>query len=110
MEDDRVEFKETKIGNDVWLAAKVVVKDGVTIGDGVIVGAGAVVVNNLKPYGIYGGVPARLIRLRFPEDFIDKLLAFRWWDRDAAWVRQHADLFNDVEAFGLLMAHEANAS
>jgi acetyltransferase-like isoleucine patch superfamily enzyme len=55
-----------RIGNDVWLGAGVRVLDGSVIGDGCVVAAGAVVRGELEPYGIYAGVPARLVRRRSP--------------------------------------------
>jgi acetyltransferase-like isoleucine patch superfamily enzyme len=50
------------IGDNVWLAARSMVLKGVTIGDGAVVSAGAVVVSDVAPYTVVGGVPARLIR------------------------------------------------
>jgi acetyltransferase-like isoleucine patch superfamily enzyme len=55
-----------RIGNDVWLGAGVRVLDGADIGDGCVVGAGAVVRGKLEPYGIYAGVPVRLVKRRLP--------------------------------------------
>jgi acetyltransferase-like isoleucine patch superfamily enzyme len=54
----------SKIGRDVWLGAGVKVMGGVTIGDGCVVGAGAVVTEDLPPYSIAMGVPAKVIRQR----------------------------------------------
>lgn len=56
--------KNIVIGNDVWLAAHVVVTAGVTIGDGCVVGAGAIVTKDLPPYSICVGVPAQVIGQR----------------------------------------------
>lgn len=52
------------IGNDVWLGYNSVILPGVTVGDGCVVGANAVVVEDLEPGGIYGGIPARRIGSR----------------------------------------------
>lgn len=98
-QDARIEYQHTTIGNDVWLGVRVVIRDGITVGDGAIVGAGAVVVKDLAPYGIYGGVPARLIRFRFAPERIEHLLRLRWWDKDEMWLREHAALFMDADAF-----------
>lgn len=68
------------IGNDVWIGYEAVILAGVTIGDGAIIGTRAVVTKDVPPYTIVGGVPAKPIRKRFPDDTIAALLALRWWD------------------------------
>ena len=68
------------VGSDVWIGFEAVVLAGVTIGDGAIIGARAVVTNDVAPYTIVGGVPARELRLRFPEETIAELLTLKWWD------------------------------
>jgi len=52
------------IANDVWIGANCTILPGVTIGEGAIIAAGAVVTEDVAPYAIVGGVPARLIRFR----------------------------------------------
>lgn len=64
--DQPLTKRGVRIGNDVWLGAGVRVLDGAVIGDGCVVAAGAVVRGDLEPYGIYAGVPARLVRMREP--------------------------------------------
>ena len=54
------------IGDDVWIGANAVILPNITIGQGAIIGANAVVTKNIPPFAIYGGVPARLIKYRFP--------------------------------------------
>lgn len=68
------------IGNDVWIGFEAVIMAGVTIGDGAIIGARAVVTKDVPPYSIVGGVPAKIIRKRFSDDVIEKLLKLKWWD------------------------------
>lgn len=67
------------VGNDVWIGAKVVILRGVTIGDGAIVAAGAVVTEDVAPYTIVGGIPAKPIRTRFDAGLREELLDVRWW-------------------------------
>nr|WP_325186392.1 CatB-related O-acetyltransferase [uncultured Oscillibacter sp.] len=68
------------IGNDVWIGYEAVILAGVTVGDGAVIGARAVVTKNVPPYTIVGGVPARPIRGRFPDETAEALLRLRWWD------------------------------
>jgi len=68
------------LGHDVWVGANAVILDGVSVGDGSIIAAGAVVTADVLPYAIVGGVPAKLIRMRFDQKKIDDLLKWRWWD------------------------------
>ncbi len=72
------------VGNDVWIGYEAVLLSGVTIGDGAIIGTRAVVTQDVPPYTIVGGVPAKSIRRRFDDATIDALLALRWWD----WPRE----------------------
>lgn len=78
-----LEFKSKDtvyIGNDVWIATGAQILLGVTIGDGAIIAAGSVVTKNVPPYTVVGGVPAKVIRQRFSDDVIQKLLDIRWWE------------------------------
>ena len=68
------------IGNVVWIGYEAVILAGVTIGDGAIIGTRALVTRDVAPYTIVGGVPARELRLRFPEETIAELLTLKWWD------------------------------
>lgn len=68
------------IGNDVWIGYDAVIMSGVKIGDGAIIGTRAVVTKDVPPYSIVGGIPAKVIRKRFSDDIISKLLKLKWWD------------------------------
>jgi acetyltransferase-like isoleucine patch superfamily enzyme len=98
-EDKFVEYKDIKIGNDVWVGANAIVLDGVTIADGAIIGAGAVVTADVPPYAIVGGVPAKLIRYRFSSEEIHIVMESRWWDRDIKWLDDHQALFMDIKKY-----------
>ena len=71
---------DTVIGNDVWIGQNAVILPDVHIGDGAIIGANSVVGNDIEPYTIVLGNPARVLRKRFDDELIDLLLKFRWWD------------------------------
>jgi virginiamycin A acetyltransferase len=62
------------IKDDVWVGANSLILSGVIIGQGSVVAAGSVVTKNIPPYAIVGGNPAKVIRLRFSETVIKKLL------------------------------------
>jgi len=68
------------IGNDVWIGQDVIFKRGLTIGTGAIVAASSVVTKSVPPYAVVAGNPAKIIKMRFPEPLIERLLASQWWD------------------------------
>ncbi len=89
------------IGNDVWIGYGAFIFSGVTIGDGAVVGAQAVVTKNVPPYAIVGGNPARIIRYRFDEEVIRKLLAIAWWNWPEKAIREVVPLLvsSDIRTF-----------
>lgn len=68
------------IGNDVWIGSGVTIMSGVTIGDGAVIAARSHVIRDVPAYAIYGGNPARLIKMRFDDEVIKALLKLKWWD------------------------------
>ena len=85
------------IGNDVWIGSYTKIMEGGTIGDGAVVAAGAIVTKDVPPYAIVGGVPAKVIKYRFDEETVKKLLKLKWWEKDLAWLREHAKEFENAE-------------
>lgn len=71
--------RDTVIESDVWIGSRSIVLGGITIGVGAVIGAGAVVTQNIPPYAIAVGNPAKIIRYRFSEEKIDALLNSKWW-------------------------------
>lgn len=91
--------KAVEIGNDVWIGANVAVMPGVKIGDGAILAAGAVITHDVPPYAIVGGVPARLIRKRFSDDIISKMLEIAWWNWTPGEIDANIEFFYQPEKF-----------
>lgn len=79
------------IGNDVWIGFEAVIMPGVKIGDGAIIGTRAVVTKDVPPYTVVGGVPARPIKKRFPDEVISALLEIKWWDWEKERIKENID-------------------
>lgn len=87
------------IGNDVWIGSDVLIVGKVKIHDGAVVAAGSVVVDDVKPYSVVAGVPAKVVKKRFDDDTINKLLSLKWWDKGDEWIKKNAKLFVNVDSF-----------
>jgi acetyltransferase-like isoleucine patch superfamily enzyme len=92
---------DVTIGNDVWIGYNVTILSGVTIGDGAAIGTGSVVAKDVPPYAIVSGNPVRIVRYRFNEETIQKLLQIRWWNWPDEKVKENLDLIcsNSIDAF-----------
>ena len=80
------------IGNDVWIGDNTTIMSGVTIGDGCVIANNSHVVKNVEPYSVIGGNPAKLIKYRFSEQQIEKLLEIAWWNWDDEKINEFSPL------------------
>lgn len=87
------------IGNDVWIGTNCLILAGVRIGDGAMIAAGSVVVNDVEPYTVVGGIPARHIKDRFTSEEISFLNKFKWWDMDFLWLQKNVELMRNIHQF-----------
>ncbi|MEM8956292.1 MAG: CatB-related O-acetyltransferase [Pseudomonadota bacterium] len=92
---------DTAIGADVWIGTDAMILPCATIGPGAIIGAGAVVGGEIPPYAIAAGNPARVVRFRFPEETIARLLAIAWWDWPVEKLTTHLNLIRSGDLDGL---------
>jgi virginiamycin A acetyltransferase len=82
---------DTVIGNDVWIGMEAVVMPGITIGDGAIVAAKSVVTHDVPPYAIVAGNAARVVKMRFDEATVERLLRLAWWNWPADKIGRNLD-------------------
>jgi len=89
------------IGNDVWLGYKSLILSGISIGDGAVIAAGSIITKDVPPYAIVGGNPAKIIRYRFSDDIIARLLKTKWWEWEKKKVEEYLPylLSDDIDFF-----------
>ena len=80
------------VGNDVWFGYDSLVRGGVTIGDGAIIATRAVVVKDVPAYSIVAGNPAKVVKMRFDDKTIERLLRISWWNWKIEKINQHLSL------------------
>jgi acetyltransferase-like isoleucine patch superfamily enzyme len=90
-------MKYTTIGHNVWIGHGAIINAGVTIGNGAIIASGSVVTKDVKPYAIVGGNPAKLIRFRILEEYIEELEKTKWWDYTPKQLEQFS--MHDIKKF-----------
>jgi acetyltransferase-like isoleucine patch superfamily enzyme/GT2 family glycosyltransferase len=85
--------RDTVVGNDVWVGDGAVIGGGVCVGDGAVISAQAVVLEDIPPYAVVVGNPARVVRYRFSQPAVEALLRIAWWDWPEAKVRAELEWF-----------------
>jgi len=82
-----------EIGHDVWVGQGVIILPGIKIGTGSILAASAVVTQDVPPYTIVGGIPAKIIGRRFPKEIEEALLRIEWWNWDHDTIKERMSDF-----------------
>jgi phosphonate metabolism protein (transferase hexapeptide repeat family) len=101
-EEDEAEFfawrrsQPVVLGHDVWVGHGAIILPGRSVGTGAVVAAGAVVTQDVAPYAIVGGAPARVIRQRFPGGIAARLQALAWWDWEHETLREALPAFRHL--------------
>ena len=88
---------DTVIGHDVWIGHQAVIMPGVQVGHGAIIGSYAVVTKDVPPYAIVGGNPARVLRMRFAPEVVERLLALAWWDWPIEEITRHVQALTGTD-------------
>ena len=81
------------IKDDVWIGCNSIILSGVEIGQGAVVAAGSVITKNIPPYAMVGGNPAKIIKFRFEQEIIDKLLSLDLSHVDRSIIMRNIDIF-----------------
>lgn len=93
-ERDQVSYIPLDIGNDVWIGFNALIMPHVrSIGTGAVIAAGAVVHKDVPPYAVFVGNPGRVVRYRFSQATIEKLLSSRWWEASIEELRPYLNEF-----------------
>lgn len=87
------------IGSDVFIGMNVTIIDGVKIGDGAVIGAGCIVSKDVPPYAIVVGSPMKILKYRFDEITINRLMKIKWWEWPDDRIVDIEKYFYDIEKF-----------
>jgi acetyltransferase-like isoleucine patch superfamily enzyme len=91
--DSRRNKNKTIVKNDVYIGENVVVQGGLRIGNGAVIASRAVVTKDVPDYAVVGGIPAKVIRYRFPQQVIESLLNIEWWNWDDKKIQMEIESF-----------------
>lgn len=96
---------DINIGSDVWLGEGSVVMSGVKIGHGAIIGMRCIVSKNVNPYEVVVGAPQKVLKKRFTDEQIEKLLQIAWWDWDIDRIKKNAHLLQSDNIGNFINIH-----
>lgn len=100
--NERISRGKTTIGNDVWIGAQCVILGGIIIGNGAVIAANSLVNNDVPPYAIMGGSPAKILGYRFNNDIVEILQEMQWWHWSKEKIKKNKHLFeNELQSTNL---------
>lgn len=86
------------VRDDVWIGYGTILLSGVTVNQGAIIAAGSVVTKDVLPYAIVGGNPAKLIKFRFEQNIIDKLMKVNFSKFNLEFIKNNMnDLYRKID-------------
>ncbi|MCB1352401.1 MAG: CatB-related O-acetyltransferase [Rhodobacteraceae bacterium] len=95
---------DTVIGSDAWVGTNAVLMPGITIGPGVLIATRSVVIHDVPAYALAIGNAARIVRRRFDEATVSRLLALAWWDWPVDHITAHLDAIRGADITALKKA------
>jgi acetyltransferase-like isoleucine patch superfamily enzyme len=90
------------VENDVWIGQDVTIMSGVTVGNGSVIATGSIVTKDVEPYSIVGGIPAKIIKKRFNDDIINRLVSTEWWNLPDEFLIENKKYLFSEDIFGFL--------
>jgi len=107
---DAVSRGDIFIGDEVWIGQRVTILSGVKVGKGAIIATGSVVVQDIPPYSVAAGVPAKVVKKRFDDKTIDRLMNIDLSDVDKATLIDSVELLYEFIDDNVLASLEAKFS
>jgi phosphonate metabolism protein (transferase hexapeptide repeat family) len=98
--------RRTTIGHDTWIGHGAQIKPDIVMGNGAVVASGAIATQDIPPYAIVAGVPARVIRFRQPPEIVSRLERLAWWNWDHATLGKRLLDFRSLSAEAFLDRYE----
>lgn len=86
-----------RIGSDVWIGrgTKIGCFRDISIGNGAVIAAESFIVDDVPPFAIVGGNPARFIKYRFSKQIAEGLQKLSWWEWELNKIKEHMNLMDN---------------